>query len=235
MINSLLKTIVAQTLGNDLEHYKHTKTRLKGYYVKRGKQGSDEYIDLLTRKVPMFYTLIKSYSSLKYTVIPSHEHCIDDMKGEMMPQNEYIHMMKLWNTFNIIIWGGYYELYNVLDVTLMADGYEHFRNTTLRIFGVDPMHYITAPQMAYSLFLKVTMEGDHGENALKTLGEKWAQQIIRINTNEGLTEKNLEKIFMVQMGEFSGNKGIRLMEKNEIDDFIRLLKNLRGGITQIVK
>ena len=25
------------------------------------------------------------------------------------------------------------------------------------------------------------------------------------------------------------------MEKNEIDDFIRLLKNLRGGITQIVK
>ena len=25
------------------------------------------------------------------------------------------------------------------------------------------------------------------------------------------------------------------MEKNEIDDFIRLLKNLRGGITQIMK
>ena len=40
---------------------------------------------------------------------------------------------------------------------------------------------------------------------------------------------------MVHMGEFYGNKDIRLMEKNEIDDFIRLLKNLRGGITQIVK
>ena len=40
---------------------------------------------------------------------------------------------------------------------------------------------------------------------------------------------------MVHMGEFYGSKGIRLMEKNEIDDFIRLLKNLRGGITQIVK
>ena len=40
---------------------------------------------------------------------------------------------------------------------------------------------------------------------------------------------------MVHMGEFYGNKGIRLMEKNEIDDFMRLLKNLRGGITQIVK
>ena len=51
----------------------------------------------------------------------------------------------------------------------------------------------------------------------------------------GLTEKNLEKIFMVHMGEFYRNKDIRLIEKNEIDDFIRLLKNLRGGITQIVK
>ena len=52
---------------------------------------------------------------------------------------------------------------------------------------------------------------------------------------KGLKKKNLEKIFMVHMGEFYGNKGIRLMEKNEIDDFMRLLKNLRGGITQIVK
>ena len=52
---------------------------------------------------------------------------------------------------------------------------------------------------------------------------------------KGLTEKNLEKIFMVHMGEFYGNKDIHLMEKNEIDDFIRLLKNLRGGITHIVK
>ena len=66
----------------------------------------------------------------------------------------------------------------------MANAFEHFRNTTLKAFGVDPMHYITKPQMAYSLFLKVTMEGDHGENNLMFLGEKWVQYIIRINTNE---------------------------------------------------
>ena len=54
----------------------------------------------------------------------------------------------------------------------MADAFEHFRNTTLKAFGVDSMHYITTLQMAYSLFLKVTMERDHGENALHALGEK---------------------------------------------------------------
>ena len=79
------------------------------------------------------------------------------------------------------------------------------------------------------------MGGDHGENALKALGEKWVQCIIQINVNKGLAKKNLEKIFMVHMSEFYRKMRIRLMEKNEIDDFIRLLKNLRGGINQIVK
>ena len=132
-------------------------------------------------------------------------------------------------------WGEYYELYIVLDVTLMADAFEHFRITTLKAFGIDPMHSITAPQMAYSLFLKVTMEGDHSENSLMSLARKWAQYIIRINANEGLAEKQLVKVFMDRIGEFYESKGIRLMEENEIDDFMRLLKNLRGGITQIVK
>ena len=177
LISSPLKTIVVQTLENDLELYKHTKTQLKKYQESRNKEWINEYIDLLTRKELIFYTLIKSYDSLNNTVIPSLEQCIDDMKGKMMPQDEYDHMMKLQNTFDINTWGEYYELYNVLDVTLMADAFEHFCITTLKAFCVDPMHYITKPQMAYSLFLKVMMECDHGKNALKTLGEKWVEYI----------------------------------------------------------
>ena len=99
-------------------------------------------------------------------------------------------------------WGEYYELYIVLDVTLMADAFEHFRITTLKAFGIDPMHSITAPQMAYSLFLKVTMEGDHSENSLMSLARKWAQYIMRINANDGLMETQLVKVFMDRIGEF---------------------------------
>ena len=144
-------------------------------------------------------------------------------------------MVKLWNPFNIKTWGEYYELYNVLDVTLMTDAFEHFRNNTLKAFGVDPIHYITAPQMAYSLFLKVTMEGDHGDASLMSLATKWAQYMMRINANEGLEQEQLVKVFLNRMKEFFANKVIRLMETDDIDDFMRLLKNLRGGITQIVK
>ena len=68
-----------------------------------------------------------------------------------------------------------------------------------------------------------------------TLARKWAQYIMRISANEGLAEKQLVKVFLNRMSEFYESKGIRLREENEIDDFIRLLKNLRGEITQIVK
>ena len=175
LISSPLRFIVAQTLGGNLDLYVHTKTQLRKYCVSHGKSWSDEYIDLLTRKEPMFYSLIKFYESMNNTVMPTREQCIDDMKGEMMLQDEYDHMVKLWKTFDIKTWGEYYKLYNVLDVTLMADAFEHFPNTTLKVFGVDPMHYITTLQMAYSLFLKVTMEGDHGQSSLMTLARKWAQ------------------------------------------------------------
>ena len=84
----------------------------------------------------------------------------------------------------------------------MADAFEHFRNTTLNAFGVDPMHYTTAPQMAYSLFLKVTMEGNHGKNTWKSLGEKWTQYIMRIEANEGKSEEELQKTFIDRMSEF---------------------------------
>ena len=52
LINSSLKTIVAQTLGGNLDHYKHTKTQLSKYCKERSKQWKDEYIDLLTWKNP---------------------------------------------------------------------------------------------------------------------------------------------------------------------------------------
>ena len=105
LISSPLRSIVAQTLGGNLDLYVHTKQQLRKYCESRGKQWSDEYIDLLTRKEPMFYSLIKSYESLNNnTVIPSREQCIDDMKGVMMPQDEYDHMVKLWKTFDIKIW-----------------------------------------------------------------------------------------------------------------------------------
>ena len=76
------------------------------------------------------------------TVIPSREQCIDDMKGEVMSQDEYDHMVKLWKTFDIKTWGEYYELYNVLDVTLIrcrSNAFHH--STTNGLFALLEGHH----------------------------------------------------------------------------------------------
>ena len=72
LISSPLRSIVAQTLGGNLDLYVHTKQQLRKYCESRGKQWSDEYIDLLTRKEPMFYSLIKSYDTLNNHQIVRH-------------------------------------------------------------------------------------------------------------------------------------------------------------------
>ena len=97
-------------------HFKDS-FKLFSYYLKkivndtRGKQWTDKYIELMTQKEPMFYSLIKSYSSLNNTTISTREHYNDDMKGEIMAEDEYEHMKKLWDTFDIKTWSKYYELY----------------------------------------------------------------------------------------------------------------------------
>ena len=59
--------------------------------------------------------------------------------------------------------------------------------------------------------------------------------MMRIGANEDLNEEELQKVFIDRMSEFYKCDWIRLMIEIEKDDFIRLLKNLRSGITQIVK
>ena len=54
LISSPLRSIVAQTLGGNLDLYVHTKQQLRKYCQSRGKQWDDEYIDLLHGKNPCF-------------------------------------------------------------------------------------------------------------------------------------------------------------------------------------
>ena len=50
----------------------------------------------------------------------------------------------------------YHELYNKADVLLLADVFENFRNICLANYGLDPVHYYTAPGLAWDAALKVT-------------------------------------------------------------------------------
>ena len=231
MISAPLKRIVSDTLGKDLNNYRYTKLLLKQYLEDHNKPYDESYIELMTRKEPMFYGLITSYKSLSTRHIPKQEECYDDLSQSFMCEEDYQHMKLLWKTFNIRNWGEYYELYNLLDVTLLADCFEHFRDSTMKSFGVDSAHYLTTPQMSYSLFLKNVSNKD--DSRYYDVAKKWAGYQMKIGKNENHSEEEMIGIFMDRMSEFNAYGGIRLLGKNDMNEFICLKNNLRGGLTQI--
>ena len=50
----------------------------------------------------------------------------------------------------------YHKLYNDSDVLLLADVFENFRDICLKIYGLDPVYYYTAPGLAWDACLKMT-------------------------------------------------------------------------------
>ena len=50
----------------------------------------------------------------------------------------------------------YHNLYNQVDVLLLSDVFENFRNICCTHYNLDPAHYFTAPGLAWDAALKVT-------------------------------------------------------------------------------
>ena len=50
----------------------------------------------------------------------------------------------------------YHNLYNPVDVFLLSDVFENFRNICCKHYNLDPAHYYTAPGLAWDAALKVT-------------------------------------------------------------------------------
>ena len=52
--------------------------------------------------------------------------------------------------------GEYHDLYVHIDTLLLADIYENVRNMCLNIYEIDPVHFLSAPGLAWQACLKKT-------------------------------------------------------------------------------
>ena len=50
----------------------------------------------------------------------------------------------------------YHDLYNRVDVLLLDDVFENFRDICIKNYNLDPAHYYTAPGLAWDAAIKVT-------------------------------------------------------------------------------
>ena len=87
---------------------------------------------------------------------PPQEAFYSKLSGKGISEKNYKHVWNVWNTFKMKTFKEYHELYNITDVLLLADVFENFRDICLKIYGLDPVYYFTAPGLAWDACLKMT-------------------------------------------------------------------------------
>ena len=99
---------------------------------------------------------MNSPEKLKETKLPPREAFYSRLNDEGISDENYAHARKVWETFEMKNLEDYHNLYNRVDVLLLADVFENFRDICIKNYKLDPDHYYTAPGLAWDAALKVT-------------------------------------------------------------------------------
>ena len=112
--------------------------------------------EILKQKGFYPYEYMDSEEKFNDTKLPPREAFYSKLSGKGITEKDYEHAGNVWISFKMKTFKEYHELYNITDVLLLADVFENFRDLCLKIYGLDPVYYFTAPQLAWDACLKMT-------------------------------------------------------------------------------
>ena len=124
---------------------------VKRYYA-------DDKLSLLTRKGVYPYEYMDMPEKLKETQLPPKEAFYSRLNDKGISDENYAHAQKIWKTFEMKSLKDYHSLYNQVDILLLSNVFENFRDICIKNYNLDPAHYYTAPSLAWDAALKVTEE-----------------------------------------------------------------------------
>ena len=128
---------------------KHGFKNISKYYT-------PEEVELIKQKGFYPYEYMDTEEKFNNTKLPPPQAFYSKLSGKGITNKDYKHACNVWKTFKMETFKDYHKLYNVTDVLLLADVFENFRNLCLKIYGLDPVYYFTAPQLAWDACLKMT-------------------------------------------------------------------------------
>ena len=88
--------------------------------------------NLLLRKAVYPYEYMDGWKRFNETELPSRDKFYSTLNLEDISDDNYVHAINVWNTFNISNLGEYHDLYVKLDTALLADVFENFQRYTYR-------------------------------------------------------------------------------------------------------
>ena len=122
--------------------------------------GFEDYSELqyglLTRKGVYPYEYINSWDRFNEIQLLPISVFYSNLNMSSISEEDYQHAQRVWKEFGIHDLGDYQDPYLRTDVVLMANVYEAFRDTYLKHYKLDPVHFYTSPGLAWHACLKHT-------------------------------------------------------------------------------
>ena len=67
---------------------------------------------------------------------------------------DYRHRNNVFRGFKLENLGDYHDLYVQSDTLLLADVFENFRDMCIKVYELDPSHFVSSPGLPWQAFLK---------------------------------------------------------------------------------
>ena len=111
---------------------------------------------LLLRKGVYPYEYMDNWERFDETSLSNKESFYSNLNMENIEDIDYRHANNVFKRFKLKNLGEYHHLYVKSETLLLADVFENFRNTCLKVYELDPLHFLSLPGLAWQACLKKT-------------------------------------------------------------------------------
>ena len=111
---------------------------------------------MLLRKGVYPYEYMDNWERFNETSLPNKESFYSSLNMGNIVDIDYRHGNNVFKIFKLKHLGEYHDLYVQSDTLLLTDVYANFRNTCLKVYELDPDHFLSLPRLAWQACLKKT-------------------------------------------------------------------------------
>ena len=109
---------------------------------------------LLLRKGVYPYKYMDNWERFNETSLPNKESFYSNLNMENIDDIDYRHGNNVFKRFKLKNLRECHDLYVQSDTLLLADVFENFRKTCLKVYELDPVHFLSLPGLAWQACLK---------------------------------------------------------------------------------
>lgn len=117
---------------------------------------NENQLNLLERKGILCYDYIDSWEKLNENSLPPKEAFHSSLTNQDISDQQFALANEIWRVFNMQTLGEYTDFYLKIDVLLLVNVFENFRETCQKLYKLDPANYYTTPGLSFDAMLKYT-------------------------------------------------------------------------------